>query len=169
MKVSLIVAMDLDRGIGKNNDLMWHLPKDMQFFKETTTGHIVVLGRKNFESIPERFRPLPNRENAILTRNKNFKADGCTIFHDLKDCLNHYSKEINRTVFIIGGGEIYKQALQLECIDEMYITHVKKRFDADTFFPDFNLKNWNTKTILTYEKDEKHEASFSVVKYEKRD
>ena len=73
MKTSLIVAMDLDRGIGKNNDLMWHLPNDMKFFKETTSGHVVVMGRKNYESIPERFRPLPNRENVVLTRNANFE------------------------------------------------------------------------------------------------
>lgn len=165
MKVALIVAMDLDRGIGKNNDLMWHLPADMRFFKETTTGHIVVLGRKNYESIPERFRPLPNRENAVLTRNKSFEAPGCIVFHSLQECLRHYENEEKRFVFIIGGGEIYKQALESDVIDEMYITHVNKHYDADTFFPEFDQQKWKKEVILIHEKDEKNESGFEIVKY----
>lgn len=165
MKTVLIVAMDLDRGIGKNNDLMWHLPADMRFFKETTTGHIVVLGRKNYESIPERFRPLPNRENAVLTRNTSFEAPGCVVFHSLQACLNHYENETERTIFIIGGGEIYKQALGLDVIDEMYITHVHQRYEADTFFPEFDESGWRKEVVLIHEQDEKNEAGFEVVKY----
>lgn len=165
MKVALIVAMDSGRGIGKNNDLMWHLPADMRFFKETTTGHIVVLGRKNYESIPERFRPLPNRENAVLTRNKSFEAPGCVVFYSLQECLSHYENETERTVFIIGGGEIYKQALELDVVDEMYITHVNKYYDADTFFPEFDGQRWKKEVILTHQKDEKNEAGFEIVKY----
>lgn len=167
MKVALIVAMDLERGIGRNNDLMWHLPKDMRFFKETTTGHIVVMGRKNFESIPEKYRPLPNRENVVLTRNTSYEAENCQIFHSLADCLAFYQNEEERTVFIIGGGEIYKQSLDFNCIDEMYITHVNSTFGADTFFPLFDLKQWKATTIQQHEKDEKHEASFTIIKYEK--
>lgn len=165
MKVSLIVAMDLERGIGKNNDLMWHLPADMKFFKETTSGHIVVMGRKNFESIPERFRPLPNRENVVLTRSKDYVAEGCEIFHSMDACLDYYKSEEERTVFIIGGGEIYRLALESEVVEEMYITHVNKTYDAETFFPDFDLKSWSVETIMEYPKDEKHEASFTVVRY----
>lgn len=165
MKVALIVAMDREGGIGKNNDLMWHLPADMRFFKETTTGHIVVLGRKNYESIPERFRPLPNRENAVLTRNRSFQADGCIVFHSLEDCLEHYQHETARTVFIIGGGEIYRQALELDVAEEMYITHVDKTYDADTFFPQPDLSEWQAETIREQEADEKHEAGFKIVKY----
>lgn len=167
MKVSLIVAMDLDRGIGKNNDLMWHLPNDMKFFKETTQGAIVVMGRKNFESIPERFRPLPNRENVVLTRQKDFEAEGCQVFHSMDDCLENY-KEDERPFFIIGGGEIYKLALEAESVDEMYITHVNKRYGADTFFPEFELKNWVVSTVVQQEADEKHETNFTVLKYTKR-
>ncbi len=165
MKVALIVAMDREGGIGKNNDLMWHLPADMRFFKETTTGHIVVLGRKNYESIPERFRPLPNRENAVLTRNRSFKAEGCVVFHSLEDCLRHYKHETERTVFIIGGGEIYKQALELNVVEELYMTHVDKTYDADTFFPQPDLSGWQAETIKEQEADEKHEAGFKIVKY----
>lgn len=167
MKVALIVAMDREGGIGKNNDLMWHLPADMRFFKETTTGHIVVLGRKNYESIPERFRPLPNRENAVLTRNRSFKAAGCVVFHSLEDCLKHYQHETERTVFIIGGGEIYKQALEVNVAEELYITHIDRIYGADTFFPQLDLSGWQVETIKEQEADEKHEAGFKIVKYKR--
>jgi dihydrofolate reductase len=164
MKAALIVAMDKENGIGKNNDLMWHLPADMRFFKETTTGHIVVLGRKNYESIPERFRPLPNRENVVLTRNANFEAPGCLVFHSLEACLEHYKNETERTVFIIGGGEIYRQALELNVVDEMYITYVNHTYGADTFFPKFDSNEWLSKSVFQQESDEKHEVGFEVVK-----
>ena len=167
MKVSLIVAMDLDRGIGRSNDLMWHLPKDMKFFKETTLGHIVVMGRKNYDSIPEKYRPLVNRENVILTRNTDFSAADCKVFHSLENCFEHYKNETDRTVFIIGGGEIYRLALESNVINEMYITHVNKSYGAETFFPEFNLKEWRVETLMTQEQDVKHEASFTILKYTK--
>lgn len=168
MKVSLIVAMDMDRGIGKNNDLMWHLPSDMRFFKETTLGHIVVMGRKNYESIPEKYRPLPKRENAVLTRNESYTATDCTIFHSLEACLDYYKSEEERTVFIIGGGEIYRQALEMDVVEEMYISHVNHSYGADTFFPEFDLKNWKVESILEQPRDDKHEASFSVMRYTRK-
>ena len=168
MKVSLIVAMDNERGIGKNNDLMWHLPADMKFFKETTTGHIVVTGRKNYDSIPERFRPLPNRENAVLTRNTDYEAPGAVIFSSLEDCLKHYRDETERTVFIIGGGQIYKEAMTLGVLAEMYITHVNQTYGADTFFPDFNESDWKVETVFEQEANEKHAVSFQVKKYTKK-
>lgn len=168
MKVSLIVAMDLDRGIGKDNDLMWHLPSDMRFFKETTSGHIVVMGRKNYESIPEKYRPLPNRENVVLTRNESYKAENCQVFHSLEACLDHYQSEKDRTVFIIGGGEIYRQALELDAVEEMYISHINHTYGADTFFPTFDLKKWNVESILEQPKDDRHDASFTVIRYTKK-
>lgn len=168
MKVALIVAMDLERGIGKDNDLMWDLPADMKFFKDTTLGQVVVLGRKNYESIPEKYRPLANRENAVLTRNKSYQAEGAKIYHSLSECLKCYSEEEERTIFIIGGGEIYRQAMELDVVDEMYITHINKKYNADTFFPEFELNNWNTEIILNHESDEKNEAGFEVVKYIKK-
>ncbi len=167
MKVALIVAMDSERGIGKNNDLMWNLPADMKFFKESTSGQIVVMGRKNYDSIPERFRPLPNRENVVLTRNQDFTAEGCQVFHSLEACLDYYKNETERTVFIIGGGEIYRQALALDCVDELFITHVAKIYGADTFFPEFNEENWDVKILATHAIDDKHEASFEIKQYSK--
>jgi dihydrofolate reductase len=168
MKVSLIVAMDRERGIGKNNDLMWHLPADMKFFRETTTGHIVVLGRKNYESIPEKFRPLPNRENAVLTRSEDFKAEGCVVFHSLESCLDHYRNETERVVYIIGGGQIYEQVLKTGEVEEMYITHVDRAFGADTFFAEFDEAEWQSETVMRHGADEKHVVGFEVKKYVKK-
>jgi len=167
MKVSLIVAMDLDKGIGKNNDLMWHLPADMKFFRETTTGHIVIMGRKNYESIPEKFRPLPGRENVVLSRSKDFEAPGCLVFHSLEDCLEHYKNETERTVFIIGGGQIYKEAWASGQVSEIFATLVNDRFGADTFFPLVNIDDWKIDKLYTHPADEKHVASFEVFRYAK--
>ncbi len=160
--------MDNERGIGKNNDLMWHLPADMKFFKETTGGHIVVTGRKNYDSIPERFRPLPNRENAVLTRNAEYEAPGALVFSSLNACLEHYGNETERTVFIIGGGQIYKEAMDLNVVDEMFITHVDHVYGAETFFPAFDESKWKVETVFEHGKDEKHEVSFVVMKYSKK-
>ena len=168
MKVSLIVAMDLEKGIGKNNDLMWHLPADMLFFKETTLNHIVVMGRKNFESIPERFRPLPSRENAILTRNQDFKAPNCVVFHSMESCLKHYEKEDERVVFIIGGGQIYEEALENNWVDEMYITFIDHKFGAETFFPTVDFSKWNEEIITSHTADSKNAHSFTVKKFTKK-
>lgn len=160
--------MDRERGIGRNNDLMWHLPADMKFFRETTTGHIVVMGRKNWESIPEKFRPLPNRDNVVLTRNTAFRAEGAQVFHSMQDCLAYYSGEDQKNIFIIGGGEIYRQAIDLKCVDEMYITHVDAVYGADTYFPEFDEEKWVVNEILDWPKDEKNEAGFVVKHYSKK-
>lgn len=168
MKIALIVAFDNERGIGKNNDLMWHLPDDMRFFKEKTTGHIVVMGRKNWDSIPEKFRPLPNRENIVLTRNRSFSAEGCKVFNSLEDCLSACSTETERTIFIIGGGEIYKLALASGQVSEMFITHVDDTFGADTFFPDFSIEEWKVTTLIEHPTDEKHPAGFTIKHYTKK-
>lgn len=167
MKIALIVAMDLERGIGRDNDLMWHLPNDMKFFKDTTKGEIVVMGRKNYDSIPEKYRPLPGRENVILTRTTGFEAENCEVFNSLEACMEFYKNEMERTVFIIGGGQIYKLALEAGIIDEMYITHINHKYGADTFFPDFDLKEWRIETIMKQPIDEKHHASFTAIKYNK--
>jgi len=165
MKVSLIVAMDKNRGIGKNNDLMWHLPNDMRFFKDTTVNHIVVMGRKNYDSIPEKYRPLPNRRNVILTRNSNFKAKDCDVFNSLDDALGAYEYGSEKTIFIIGGGQIYALALAQEVVDEMYITYVDGDYDADTFFPEFDESRWRKELVLKQEKDDRHKNSFEVFRY----
>lgn len=168
MKVSLIVAMDKNHGIGKNNDLLWHLPEDMKFFRTQTTGHIVVMGRKNWDSIPEKFRPLPNRINVVLSRSLDYKLENAEVYHSLESCLQAFAHEEDKTIFIIGGGEIYRQALALNCIDEMFITHVDAEIEADTFFPEFSLHDWHVKSVLHHQKDEKNPYSFEVKHYLKQ-
>lgn len=165
MKCTLIVAMGEHREIGKDNDLLWRLPRDMKFFKETTQGHTVVMGRKNWESIPEKFRPLPNRKNIVLSRNKDYVANGAIVISNLKQIEEHYYSNSNKKCFIIGGAEIYKLALEANLIDEMYITYVKSTFEADTYFPFVNWENWEEEDILDFEKDEKNPYSFTVKKY----
>ncbi len=167
-QVSLIVAMDKNHGIGKNNDLMWHLPRDMKFFKSTTENHVVIMGRKNYDSIPEKYRPLSSRENVIITRNPDFKAMDCLTFLSLEDALKHFEREQNREIFIIGGGEIYKLAMSMDCVDKMYITHVNGSFDADTFFPEFDKNDWETELLMVQDIDENHLFAFETVLYHKR-
>ena len=164
-KVSLIVAMDRNRGIGRDNDLMWHLPNDMRFFKETTENQIVVMGRKNYDSIPEKYRPLPNRENVILTKNTSFEASNCSVFHSLDAALSAYQSDKNRKFFIIGGGQIYKLALEAKILEEMFITHIDGNYDADTFFPNFNESDWNKELLMSQAIDEKHRHGFKVFRY----
>ena len=124
MKVSLIVAVAENGVIGKDNDLIWNLPKDMRFFKETTWGHHVIMGRKNFESIPERYRPLTNRTNIVITRQNNYKAEGCVVVNSLEAALEVAQYNSDNEPFIIGGGQIYKLALEGNLVDKIYFTEV---------------------------------------------
>jgi dihydrofolate reductase len=104
----------------------------------------------------------------VLTRSKDFEAQGAKVFHSMEACLSAYSDEKERTVFIIGGGEIYRQALELNCVDEMFLTHVKSEYDADTFFPEFDEDDWIVREILNWERDEKNESAFTVKHYVKK-
>ena len=165
MKFSLIVAMDLNRGIGKDNDLMWHLPAEMRFFTSTTKEQIVVMGRKNYDSIPEKYRPLPNRENVVLSRNANFDAGVCKVFTSLNDCLSHFNSEAERKLFVIGGGQIYAEALAHPDLNEMFITTIDHAFEPDTFFPEFDESKWNKEELLSYQPDEKNPHGFVVFRY----
>jgi len=136
--ISLIVAMDSNGVIGKNNQLPWHLPADLKYFKEVTTNHPIVMGRKTRDSIG---RNLPNRENVIITRDRNYECDGCTILHSI-DELKVWSKSHNdKEIFIIGGAEIFKETMDI--IDRLYITLIEEEFDGDTYFPTVDLEKWN--------------------------
>ncbi len=166
MITSLIVAIAKNNAIGKNNDLLWHLPNDMKHFKETTLNHHIITGRKNYISIPPKFRPLVNRTNIVLTRNTDFSEEGCVIKHSLEEAIK-YAKENSETeLFIIGGGQIYKEALENDLIDRMYVTHVNENFEADTFFPEINSK-WNKTEEEFFEADERHAYPYSFAVYEK--
>lgn len=163
MKCSLIVAMGKHREIGKNNELLWHLPRDMKFFKETTTGSAVVMGRKSWESIPKKYRPLPNRKNIVISRNNDYQAKGATLISNIEEIDQHINED--ERCFITGGAQIYQLALEAGIVDEMYITQVNETFDADTFFPFVNWENWEEEELLQFEKDDRHPFSFTIKKY----
>jgi|TARA_B110000879_G_scaffold45872_1_gene64691 dihydrofolate reductase len=150
---SIIAAISENNGIGRDNDLLWHLPSDMKFFRKTTLRHCVITGRKNYESIPEKYRPLANRTNIVVTRNANYKAEGAVVKNSLEEALEFAKSENESEVFIIGGGQIYKEAMGKNVIDKMYITHVAKSCDADTFFPEIELSNWNIKGRFALESE----------------
>ena len=166
MKVSLIVAAAENRVIGKDNDLIWHLPKDMRFFKETTLGHHVIMGRKNFESIPERFRPLANRTNVIITRNSDYKAEGCVVVNSVEQALEVAKQNGDTQPFIIGGGQIYKLALENNLVDKIYLTKVHHTFDGDTFFPEIN-NEWKEVNKTVNKADEKHAYDYDFITLER--
>jgi dihydrofolate reductase len=166
MKVSLIVAVAENNVIGKDNDLIWHLPNDMKFFKETTQNHHVIMGRKNFESIPERFRPLPNRTNVIITRQQNYKAEGCIIVNSIEEALEIAKSNEDNEPFIIGGGQIYKLALDANLVDKIYLTKVHQKFDGDTFFPSLN-SNWKEIEKTENKADEKHKYNYDFITLER--
>ena len=166
MKVSLIVAVSENGVIGKDNDLIWHLPKDMKFFKETTKGHHVIMGRKNLESIPHKFRPLPNRVNVIITRKTDYKADGCIVVNSLEDALAVAKENGEKEPFIIGGGQIYKLALDKNLVDRIYITRINHSFKGDTYFPKIT-EEWKEISKESYNTDEKHKYSFTISILEK--
>lgn len=166
MKVSLIVAVAENGVIGKDNDLIWHLPKDMRFFKEKTTGHHVIMGRKNFESIPERFRPLPNRTNVVISRKSDYQAEGCVVVKSLEDALKVAKQNDDPKPFIIGGGQIYKLALERNLVDKVYLTKVHQEFEGDTFFNQLSSE-WKEIARVYHQSDEKNAYNFSFITYEK--
>jgi dihydrofolate reductase len=165
MIISMIAAVAENGVIGKDNDLVWNLPDDMRYFVEKTRGRHVIMGRKNFESIPEKFRPLPNRPNIILSRNTAYHADGCTTVDNLSAALNIAKESEEYEAFIIGGAQIYQMGL--EYADRMYITEVKGSFEGDTFFPEFDKSIWKETSRISHEKDERHDFAFDFVTYEK--
>ncbi|MDD2584775.1 MAG: dihydrofolate reductase [Bacteroidales bacterium] len=145
--ISIIVATSLNNAIGRNNQLLWHISEDLKYFKKITSGHTVIMGRKTWESIG---RPLPNRRNIVISRSQNIFLEGAEVYSSLKDALKAANKSEgpcgsqkidSEEVFIIGGGQIYKQALPIA--DKLYLTIVNETIeDADTFFPEIDLSQW---------------------------
>ena len=165
MIVSMIAAATENRVIGRENDLPWNLPDDMQHFVSKTKGHFVLMGRKNYESIPERFRPLPNRPNVIITRQRDYQAEGCHIVHSLSEGLRMAEQEGESEAFIIGGGEIY--TLGLPFAHRLYLTEIHTSLDGDAHFPDFTDQGWEEVSREHHPKDERHDYSFDFVVYER--
>lgn len=169
MKTILVAAIGEKNELGKDNTLLWHLQSDMRFFKELTTGHYVVMGRKSFESIPKKFRPLPNRVNVIISRNPEFMFEECYTCASLHESITLAEEHGEETVFIIGGGQIYAQALAGDFIDEMYITHVKASFDdADVFFPEIHPGAWKVEAVRSQPANADNQYAFEILHYIKR-
>ncbi len=157
MIIAAIVAIDLNHAIGKNNQLLWHLPADLKFFKQTTMGCPIIMGRKTYQSIG---KLLPGRKNIIITRNEDFKIEGAEIYQSLNDAISKCDSE---KVFVIGGAEIYTLAMPM--IKELYITIVKNKFDADTFFSKINTSQFNLVWEDCHEADEKNKFDYCFQKW----
>ncbi len=131
--ISIIAAIGDNKELGKNNKLLWHIPEDLKFFREKTRGHAVIMGRKTYKSIGH---PLPNRVNIIISRNSNLKINGAFVVHSLEEALSLAKQHEKEEIFIIGGAQIYQEALPI--VDKLYLTLVQGTFAADVFFPDYS-------------------------------
>jgi len=159
--ISIIAAIAENRAIGKDNDLLWRLPNDMKRFKEITTGHTIIMGRKTFESLPK--GALPNRTNVVVTANTDISFENCEMYNDLNTAVDKHKEDI----FIIGGASIYEQTIKFA--DKMYITLVHHSFDdADVFFPETDEKEWILTESIDFPSDEKHRFSYTFQTYIKK-
>lgn len=159
--ISLIWAMDENRVIGMENQLPWRLPEDLKFFKRMTMGHPIVMGRKTYESIG---KPLPGRENIVITRDHNFLPAGCTIMHSIEELLD-FSGKIDEEVFVIGGAEIFKEIFHYA--DKLYLTLIHEQFNGDTYFPVFDLDHWQLESREKGLKDEKNPYDYEFLIYKR--
>ncbi|MEX2460504.1 MAG: dihydrofolate reductase [Paenibacillaceae bacterium] len=159
MSISFIFATDISQAIGLGNDLPWRLPADLAYFKKTTLNHTILMGRKTYESMG---KPLPNRTNVILTQNKAYEAEGCTIVHSVEEAVALFK---NEEVFVIGGAEIFKLFMPL--VDRMYITLIEHEFTADTYFPEFDIDEWELVTSEDGITDTKNPYTYSFLVYKK--
>ncbi|WP_243290802.1 dihydrofolate reductase [Bacillus sp. FJAT-47783] len=161
--LSFLVAMDRNRLIGKDNDLPWHLPADLKYFKEVTMGHKIVMGRKTYESIG---RPLPGRENIVLSTNPEYEAEGCKVFHSIENFLHFAKEHRDEELFVIGGAVIFNRLF--DKADRLYITEIDETFDGDTYFPHFNKSEWNLLSEKEGTMDEKNIYPHRFLVYERK-
>lgn len=166
MTISLIAALSRNRVIGKDNDLPWNLPDDMKYFMQTTSKHHVIMGRKNYESIPEKFRPLPNRTNIVVTRQRGFEAPGCIVVHTLGSALAAAREGNDDEIFIIGGAKIFSQSL--EVTQRMYLTEIDAIIEGDILFPEYDPSDWIEISRQHHPADERHAYAFDFVVYDRK-
>ncbi len=160
MIISIIAAMGNGRVIGINNQLPWKLPADMKFFRSTTMGKPILMGRKTYESIG---KPLPGRTNIIITRNSNFHAEGCIVSHSIEEALQQ--AKASEEVMVIGGASLYRQILPLA--QRFYLTKVHADFEGDSYFPEFDLKEWTTTERTDHAMDEDNPYDYSFIVMDK--
>lgn len=159
--LTMIAAAAENNALGKDNDLVWHLPDDFKRFKRLTSGHHIIMGRKTFESFP---KLLPERTHVIITRKEDYNADGAIVTNSLDEAIR--VSKLDMQAFIIGGGEIYKMAMDVA--DKIELTRVHANFDADTYFPEIDSSKWKLLNEQFHPKDEKHKYSFSYLSYERK-
>ncbi|AWI25491.1 dihydrofolate reductase [Flavobacterium pallidum] len=152
--IIMIAAAAENNALGKDNNLLWHLPDDFKRFKQLTSGHHIIMGRKTFESFP---KPLPNRTHIVITKQKDYHPEGCIVVGSMEEALSKVPP--NEDTYIIGGGQIYE--LGMAFADKLDITKVHARFEADTFFPEINLHLWKMTENEFHPKDERHQYDFS--------
>lgn len=162
MLISMIAAMAKNRVIGRNNDLPWHLPDDFSFFKKTTKGHHVIMGRRNWESLPDSFRPLPSRINLVVSRQADYTAPGATVIRSLAEALKIAELAGEQEAFIIGGGDIYRMGLPLA--NRIYLTEIEDPFEGDVTFPELGPE-WTQISRVHHTKDIRHAHAFDFVEY----
>ncbi len=160
--ISIIVAIAQNLAIGKNNDLLWHLPADLKHFKQLTTGRTVIMGERTFLSLPR--RPLPNRRNIVVTDKADLQFDGCEMAHSIDEAARLCRPDEEN--FVIGGGSIYRQFMPLA--DTLHITWVYRDFEADTFFPAIDAATWEAVAQSERQRDEATELEFAFVTYKRR-
>lgn len=172
MIISLVVAVSKNYCIGKDNQLLWHLPIDMAYFKEITSGGTVLMGRKTYFSIPEKFRPLPNRKNIVVSKSKEFSDSLKNQSHPQLFAANSIDEAVDiakkigtQELFIIGGAEIYRQTLAIA--DRLYVTHVEVEIDGDAYFPMLNNEEWNSLPVRQTLKDEKNQYDCLFITYQR--
>ena len=162
--ITIIAAIANNNALGKNNDLIWHLPADLKRFKKVTSGHHIIMGRNTFESIG---KPLPNRTTVIITRNKQYKVEGCIVVDSIGKAIEVAENDTH--TFIIGGAQIYKQAMESNLVDQLDITQVHESFDADVYFPEIDTAIWEETSREDFTVDEKNKYNYSFISYSKRD
>jgi dihydrofolate reductase len=156
--ITIIAAAGENNALGKDKDLVWHLPDDFKRFKKLTSGHTIIMGRKTFESFP---KPLPDRIHIVVTRNRDYQKTGAVVVHSLQKALE--AAKHDPQPFVIGGGEIYKQALPYA--EKIELTRVHAEVDADTFFPEIDESKWELVKEEYHPKDERHEYAFTYLTY----
>lgn len=160
--ISAIAAASENHVIGGNNELLWHLPEDFKYFKKVTLGHPVIMGRKTYESMG---KPLPKRENIVITSRENYQAPGCKVFQSLEKAIDYARQIEQEEIFIIGGGEIYRQSLPL--LDKIYLTRVHTIVEGDTYFPEIDPREWRLTEKFLHPEDEKHAYAFTFEVYKR--
>ncbi|MCB0771818.1 MAG: dihydrofolate reductase [Flavobacteriales bacterium] len=161
MIISAIAAVAENGVIGKEGGLPWSLPDDMKFFQRTTLNHPVISGRKSYESIPPQFRPLRDRLNIVVTRDKNYVAPGAVVCHSLADALEKAKAEETKEIFIIGGAQLYTEAIEAGIVNRLYITTVHAKPEGDAFFPTIG-KEWKEVWSEKHKADDRHKHSFTL-------